>query len=192
VAKAFDTVWVKGLYKLTVLNFPSYLAKTISYLDCRTFQASFQSATSTRRVMWAGVAQSGLVSPVLFSMYVDHIPTPSRHVEVAQYADDILSQPRPAIRLFSSVIWRPTSVYWSSGFGTRGPLSTSQKARLCSLPRPRDASDSPGQCSFREPIQWVQRARYLGVTLDTRLTWSARVNQVGKRGAQRLSVLGPS
>jgi hypothetical protein len=40
VAKAFDTVWVKGLlYKLTVLNFPSYLVKTISsYLDCRTFQ----------------------------------------------------------------------------------------------------------------------------------------------------------
>jgi hypothetical protein len=25
VAKAFDTVWVDALYKLTVLNFPSYL-----------------------------------------------------------------------------------------------------------------------------------------------------------------------
>jgi hypothetical protein len=39
VAKAFDTVWVRGLlYKLTVLNFPSFLVKTISsYLDCRTF-----------------------------------------------------------------------------------------------------------------------------------------------------------
>jgi hypothetical protein len=41
-----------------------------------------------------------------------------------------------------------------------------------------------------EPIQWVQTARYLGVTLDTRLTWSAHVNQVRKRAAQRLSVLG--
>jgi hypothetical protein len=31
VAKAFDTVWVKGfLYKLTVVIFPSYLVKTIS------------------------------------------------------------------------------------------------------------------------------------------------------------------
>jgi hypothetical protein len=59
VAKAFDTVWVKGLlYKLTVLNFPSYLVKTISsYLDSRTFQTSFQSATSTRRGMRAGVVQ---------------------------------------------------------------------------------------------------------------------------------------
>jgi hypothetical protein len=31
VLKAFDTVWVKGLlYKLTVLNFPPYLVKTVS------------------------------------------------------------------------------------------------------------------------------------------------------------------
>jgi hypothetical protein len=90
VASAFDTVWVKGLlYKLTVLNFRSYLVKTISsYLDCRTFQTSFQSATSTCRGMQAGVAQGGLVSPVLFSLCVNDIPTPSRHVELAQYADD--------------------------------------------------------------------------------------------------------
>jgi hypothetical protein len=90
VAKDLDTVWVKGLlYKLIVLNFPSFVVKTISsYLDCRTFQTSFQSATSTRRGMRAGVAQGRLVSPVLFSMYVNDIPTPSRHVELAQYADD--------------------------------------------------------------------------------------------------------
>jgi hypothetical protein len=42
-----------------------------------------------------------------------------------------------------------------------------------------------------EPILWVETARYLGVTLDTQLTWSAQVNQVGKRAAQRLGVLGP-
>jgi hypothetical protein len=65
------------LYKLTVLNFSSYLMKTIySYLDCRTFQTSFQSAKSTCRGMRAGLAQSGLVSPVLFNLYVNDIPTP--------------------------------------------------------------------------------------------------------------------
>jgi hypothetical protein len=86
VGKAFDTVWAKGLlYKLTVLNFPSYLVKTTSsYLDCRTFQTSFKTATSTSRVMRAGVAQGGTVSPVLFSLYVNDIPTPSRHVELTQ------------------------------------------------------------------------------------------------------------
>jgi hypothetical protein len=42
-----------------------------------------------------------------------------------------------------------------------------------------------------QPIQWVQTARYLGVTLHTRLTWSAHVDQVRKRAAQRLGMLGP-
>jgi hypothetical protein len=42
-----------------------------------------------------------------------------------------------------------------------------------------------------EPIELVETARYLGVTLDTQLTWSAHVNQVGKKAAQRLGVLAP-
>jgi hypothetical protein len=90
VAKAFDTVWVKGLlYKLTILNFPLYLVKTLSsYLHSRRFQSYFNSATSTRRNMRAGVVQSGLVSPVLFSLCVNDIPVPSRHVELALYAND--------------------------------------------------------------------------------------------------------
>jgi hypothetical protein len=90
VAKAFDTVWVKGLlYKLTILNFPSYLVKTLpSYLHSRTFQSSFNSATSTRRNIRAGVAQGGLVSLLLFSLYVNDMPAPFRHVELALYADN--------------------------------------------------------------------------------------------------------
>jgi hypothetical protein len=42
-----------------------------------------------------------------------------------------------------------------------------------------------------KPIQCVETARYLGVILDTQLTWSAQVNQVGKKASQRLGVLGP-
>jgi hypothetical protein len=38
--------------------------------------------------MRAGVAQGGLVSPVLFSLYVNDMPAPSRYVELALYADD--------------------------------------------------------------------------------------------------------
>ena len=90
MAKAFDTVWIDGLlYKLTLLNFPSYIVHTISsYLRCRTFEAYFQTATSSRRGMRAGVAQGGLISPGLFSLYVNDMPSPSHHVEVALFADD--------------------------------------------------------------------------------------------------------
>jgi hypothetical protein len=42
-----------------------------------------------------------------------------------------------------------------------------------------------------EPIQWVETARYLGLTIDTLLTRWVHVNQVKKRAAQRLGMLGP-
>jgi len=85
VAKAFDTVWIDGLlYKLTLLKFPSYIVNTISsYLKERTFEASFQTATSSRRGMRAAVTQGGLISPVLFSLYVNDKPPHWHHVELA-------------------------------------------------------------------------------------------------------------
>jgi hypothetical protein len=41
-----------------------------------------------------------------------------------------------------------------------------------------------------EPIQWVDTARYLGVILDTRMTWSPHFVQVRKKAAQKLGLLG--
>jgi hypothetical protein len=43
---------------------------------------------------------------------------------------------------------------------------------------------------FGQPIQWVKTARYLEVTLDTRVTWLAHINQVGTKAARRLGILG--
>jgi hypothetical protein len=44
---------------------------------------------------------------------------------------------------------------------------------------------------FGKPIKWVDTNRYLGVTLDKRLTWSPHIEQVSRRTAQRMGLLGP-
>jgi hypothetical protein len=90
VANAFYTLWVDGLlYKLTALNFLAYLVKIISSClhNCR-FEAAFLTAIPTRRCMRVGIAQGGLDSPVPFSLYVKDMPVPSRHFDMALYADD--------------------------------------------------------------------------------------------------------
>ena len=49
--------------------------------------------------MRAGVAQVGLISRVLFSLYVNDMPVPFRHVDLALYVDDTAIIARPADRL---------------------------------------------------------------------------------------------
>jgi len=41
--------------------------------------------------MRSGMAQEGMISPVLFILHVDDVSTPSNHVELALDADDTAS-----------------------------------------------------------------------------------------------------
>ena len=51
-------------------------------------------------------SQGGLISPVLFSLYVNDMPSPSRHVDFALYADDtaIISTSRKSTLLVGFLV----------------------------------------------------------------------------------------
>jgi hypothetical protein len=194
VAKAFDTVCVDGhLYKLTLLNFPSYILHTISsYLRDRTFETSFQTATSSRRGMRAAVAQGGLISPVPLSLYVKDVPPPSHHVELAFYADDtvIIATSRNPTLLVSHLEsylnnLQPLLSEW------RIAINVSKSTAIIFVRAGRRIIQPRQVTLFGEPMEWVDTALYLGVTLDTCLTWSPHTDQVRKRASQRLGMLGP-
>jgi len=194
VAKAFDTVWINGLlYKLTLLNFPSYIVHTISsYLRDRTFEASFQTATSSRHSMKTGVAQGGLISPILFSLYVNDIPSPPHHVELALCADDmaiIATSRKPTLFVSYLESYLNDLQRWLSEW--RIAINVSKSTAIVLARAGRRFIQPRPVTLFGEPIEWVNRTRYLGVTLDKRITWSPHIDQVRKRTAQRMGMLGP-
>jgi hypothetical protein len=177
VAKAFNTVWINGLlYKLMLQNFLSYVVHTISsYLWGKTFEASIQTATSSRQVMWVGVAQDGLISPVLFSLYVNDVPSPSHQVELALYADDtaIISMSRKLTLLISYLASYLNDLQrWLSDW--RITINVSKSTVIIFMHARRRFIQPRPVTLFGEPIQWVDTTRYLGVTLDTRLIRSGR------------------
>jgi hypothetical protein len=163
VAKAFETVWIDGLiYKLTLLNFPSYIVYTISYLKDRTFEAPFQTATSSRRIVRAGVTQGGLISPALFSLYVNDMPSPSHHVELALYADDtaiIATSRKPTLLVSYLEAYLNERQRWLTEWITAiVPKST---AIIFARTRRRFIQPRPVTL-FGKPIEWVNTTRYLG------------------------------
>jgi hypothetical protein len=55
--------------------------------DCHTFQVSFLSAMSTHGMQAGVVVQAVFISYVLFSLYVNNMPTCCHHVEYIQCVD---------------------------------------------------------------------------------------------------------
>jgi hypothetical protein len=142
--------------------------------------------------MRAGVAQGRLFSPVLFNLYVNDMPMPSCHVELALYAIDTAliatsHSPLLLVKYLETYLNRLKLWLWDWKIGVNVSKSTTvlfAKTTRC-VQRPRLPQ------LFGEPIQWIETARYLGVTLDTWLTCSAHVNQIWKKVAQRLGLLSP-
>jgi hypothetical protein len=130
------------LYKLTVLNFSSYLVKTMSScLNCQTFEAFIQTATSTCR-MRAGLSQGGINSFFLFSLYVNEMPSLSHRVEVALDEDNkaiIATSHQQALIAKYLETYRSDLDRWLRELR----ISTSRRAPLFSLLKPVSASRTP-------------------------------------------------
>jgi len=140
--------------------------------------------------MWAGVAQGGIISPVLFSLYVNDMPSPPRHVELALYADDtavIATFRQPALLVKYLETYLSDLGQWLCEWRIVINVSKSSATLFAKtsrrIPKPRAVQ------LFGQPIQWVDDALYLGVTLYKRLAWSKHVHQVRKKATQRLGPL---
>jgi hypothetical protein len=130
--------------------------------------------------------------PVPFSLYVHDIPTPSRHVQLAQYADGtafIATSGDPSLLIGYLEAYLGRLELWLRDW--RIAISVSKSTTVPFAKAARGVRQPRPVQFLGQLIQWVQTARCLGVTLETRLTYSAHVDQVRKGAAQRLGLLGP-
>jgi hypothetical protein len=142
--------------------------------------------------MRTGVAQDGLISPVLFSLFVNDMSSPSHHVELALYADDtaiIATSRKPTLLVSCLESYLNELRRWLSEWRFAFNVSKSTAIIFARAGR-RFIQPRPVKL-FGEPIQSVDTTRYLGVTLDTRLTCSPHIDQVRKKTAQRIGMMGP-
>ncbi|GBP21510.1 RNA-directed DNA polymerase from mobile element jockey [Eumeta japonica] len=95
--KAFDRVWHDGLiYKLMDTSLPPALIRVVAnFLQRRSFCVAVDDVLSAPRPIRAGVPQGSCLSPELYAVYTDDIPTLHGHLEdwedevmLALYADD--------------------------------------------------------------------------------------------------------
>lgn len=190
VAKAFDKVWHDGLvYKLYHLGFPDRLVLIVQdFLQARSFRYKVHGERSTPRPIKAGVPQGSALSPVLFSIYTSDIPhTPN--VELALFADDTALYSRGwKMNIQRSHVQRALNTLgdWFRKWAIT--VNPEKSAAVCFHPSRRKTPVTPLKLNGK-PIPWVKSTKYLGVTLDSKLTFSQHIKNVRNRARFFLSRL---
>ena len=120
------------------------------------------------------MAQGGLISPVHFSLYVNDMPKPSHHFELALYSDDtaIIATSRTPVLLVSYLqSYLSHLERWLTEW--RIAINVSKNSAIIFARAGRRFIQPRSVTLFGEPINSVDTVRYLGLTLDKRLILEA-------------------
>ncbi|XP_050710063.1 uncharacterized protein LOC126994835 [Eriocheir sinensis] len=155
------------------------------YLQDRRAAAHFQGCRSTTRAFENGTPQVGVLSPVLFNMLVEKLKAMpySRYAQVLSYADDVAMVVSGPNHVASArfLLRRLSQTCASLGLViNRGKMKAMAIHHRC-LPEPLDLDGTP--------VPWVHVYKYLGVTLDSRLSFAPYLNHLRQAMVTRTNIM---
>ncbi|GBP31070.1 RNA-directed DNA polymerase from mobile element jockey [Eumeta japonica] len=183
--KAFERVWHDGLiYKLMDTSLPPALTRVVAnFLQRRSFCVAVDDVLSAPRPIRAGVSQGSCLSPELYAVYTDDIPTLHGNLEdweddvmLALYADDsaYFASSRRA-DLAAKRIQRVLDLLpeWLDKW--RMAVNVSKTAALLT----GSQRNMPDQLRLRgQAVEWNTRVRYLGVHINRSLRMIPQIDHV--------------
>ncbi|GFU27189.1 RNA-directed DNA polymerase from mobile element jockey [Trichonephila clavipes] len=178
IQKAFDRVWHVGLlYKLIKINTPPHLIKLISsFLTNRSFAVKVNNIHSTNRKINAGTPQGSSISPILFNIYVNDIPRTSQST-ICMFADDtaILAQSNE-LQLVTHFLHKHIAKLedWFSTWKIALNVAKTEAVFFSHHIK----KEPPKLYLHNTHVPWSKSTKYLGVTLDKRLTFKQHIIQI--------------
>ena len=189
--RAFDKMWIDGLIiKLMRNGVANNMLKWIqSYLFNRRARVSLDQLSSRKILLRQGVPQGGVLTPTLFLVFInDLVSELPRGVKAALYADDLVlwckeEHARTANYRIQQAIDQLTA--WTEDWcvtvnkdkssAPLFPLSPKKQARLIKI----------GTHTLKEE----DKAIYLGVTFDKRLTWKPHTLRTEGKARKKLVIM---
>ena len=196
IEKAYDKIWKQGLALKLKGKLPeNYIAIIMDYLTGRSIRVKVNETTSDPVFLLAGTPQGSILSSCIFNLSVHDIPQPKANnrnkqdTNLSQYADDIAS-------------WTNAREYWT----VRDKLQkfndeiirwcTKWKIKLAESKTQLIAFTKPNKLKKSSVYQQIGDARiehsitntvtFLGITLDSGMTWKTHSEELNQRLKQRV------
>ena len=159
-----------------------------SYLSDRQQYVSVNGKDSTRSNIEYGVPQGSILGPLLFVIYINDIPEICHFAKFILYADDAnIIITGSSIAEIEEQITSLTSalLYWVN---SNGLLLNLKKTQYMVFSR-RRLIDNFVVSIDNTVIQRVNEARFLGVIVDDKLTWSSHIKTVRSKMARYVGIM---
>ena len=191
ICHAFDTVWHQGLMlKLLSMGIKGNLARFIcSFMQKRQSRVKIRNTLSNNYFLKAGVPQGSVISPTLFTIYINDIfKALPKSVSYSLYADD--------------------GAFWITGTDLNDLMSTIQESLLqieeWSHKWGLELSVSKTKAIIfthkvkignyaltlnNKDIEIVKRVKFLGVYFDSQLNWRYNIQDIADKCQRDLQLL---
>ena len=181
ISKAFDRVWQLGLlFKMKKLNFNSYIIIWLFYFfQNRIFMVIVNSILSTIFNIETGVPQGGVLSPVLFSIFINDIlmSQDNNKINSNLFADDLASFcSSKSIHKIERELNQFLTNMEKWLFKWRLEINA-KKCQFIIFGRKKHVSEIKLKL-FNELIPRVNETRFLGITLDSRMNFTKCVEEI--------------
>ena len=192
ITKAFDTIWkYKVISTLHSWNIRGNILHFINnFLKNREFSVRISNTLSQNHSLHNGLPQGAVLSPTLFNVGINDLPTViPPYILEALFADDFsifleCQDPTLGENLFQEAA---TNIHrWSLRNGLNISPSKSTAMHFC---RKYKCQKTLNVSLNTTPIPLTESAKYLGLIFDNKLSWSKYVNSLKQSCFTKLNFL---
>jgi len=164
----------------------------LSFLKNRSFAVHLNGVKSENYKIPAGVPQGSVLGPILYNIFTSDIPIPN-NCFLSAFADDIAIGSTGV--LGEDIVNNlQTGMDGLQNFFTKWKIKiNSGKTKAIYFTRKRKECFKP-HCKLKieeNEIEWVETVKYLGITLDSKLTFKHHINQTVDKVNKTIVTLYP-